>query len=90
MRLSVIEIVVGERMKAPDARRRLRYLASFRNDAGELCRRCVHEIAIPERLLCDPACVARVVAHVVRGLLSEFAVPEPNRAEEPRGALPSP
>jgi hypothetical protein len=47
-------------------------------------------MAIPERSLYDPACIARVVAHVGQGLLSEFAVPEPNRVEEPRGALPSP
>jgi hypothetical protein len=90
MRLSAIEIVVGERMEEPDTRRRLSYLASFWNDAEEPCRSCVHEMTIPERSLNDPACMARVVAHVVRGLLSEFSDPEPHRVEEPRGALPSP
>jgi len=44
-------------------------------------------MTIPEWSLCDPACIARVVAHVVGGLLSEFDGLEPDC--EPPGALPS-
>lgn len=89
MRLTDIEIVVGERIEAPEPRRRLRCLAAFRNDSGELCRSCVHEMGIPERALCDPDCIARIVAHVVRGLISEFAGSKPDRVEEADGIIPS-
>jgi hypothetical protein len=89
MRLSAIEIIVGGRVEDPERRRRLSYLASSQNDAREPCRRCVHEMAIPERSLCDATRIARVVAHVLRRLLSEFSGPEPDCVEEPGGALPS-
>jgi len=88
MRLSAIEIVVGGRTEAPETRRRLSYLVLFRNEGPQSLCRCVHEMWIPERALCDPPCIARVVAHVVSGLMSEFAGPEPGCLEEPGGVLP--
>jgi len=88
MRLSAIEIVVGGRTEAPETRRRLSYLVSFRNEGRQSRCRCVHEMWIPERALCDPACIARVVAHVVSGLMSEFASPEPYHGEESSGVFP--
>ena len=81
MRLSAIEIVVGGWTEAPQIRRRLCYLVSFRNEGRQSQCRCVHEMWIPERALCDPACIARVVAHVVSGLMPEFAGSETGRAE---------
>ena len=62
MRLSAIEIVVGERTEAPETRRRLSYLVSFRNEGRQSRRRCVHEMWILERVLYDPACLARAAA----------------------------
>ena len=88
MRLIAIEIVVGARTEAPETRRLLSSVVSFRNDGRQSRRRCVHEMWIPERALCDPACIARVVAHVVSGLMSEFAGPESGSMKEPSGVLP--
>lgn len=88
MRLSSIEIVVGGQTEAPETRRRLCYLVSFRNEGRQSRCRCVHEMWIPERALCDPDCIARVVAHVVSGLMSEFAGSELGCVEEPGGVLP--
>jgi len=88
MRLSAIEIVVGERTEALGTRRRLSCLVSFGNEGREPRSRCVHEMWIPERVLCDPACIAHVVAHVVCGLISEFAGTEPGRVDELNGGLP--
>jgi len=60
---------------------------SFRNEGRQSRRRRVHEMWILERVLCDPACIARVVAHVVRGLMTEFAGPVPRGVVAPGGVL---
>lgn len=88
MRLSSIEIVVGGPIEAHETRRRLRYLVSFRNEGRQSLCRCIHEMWIPEPALCDPPCIARVVAHVVSGLMSDFADPEPGYMDEPDGLFP--
>jgi hypothetical protein len=70
MRLSGIEIVVGEPSENVTASRELSYRLSFRNDAGEECLRR-HESFVLERTLYDAAAIARIVGDILRGLLAE-------------------
>jgi hypothetical protein len=72
MRLSEIEVVVGERSEKLPTCRHLSYRVSFKDDAGEKCQH-QHESLVHERALYDSAGIARVVAHVVRGLLMDHA-----------------
>jgi CxxC-x17-CxxC domain-containing protein len=94
MRLSGIEIVVGEPSEKVPTRRRLHYIVSFKNDAGEECQQR-HETLVHEQALHDAPGIARIVAHVVRGLMIEDAdadalLLEPvTRAAAPRARAPS-
>lgn len=74
MRLSEIEIVVGEPSEKLPTCRHLSYRMSFKDDAGEECQH-QHESLVHERALYDSAGIARIVAHVVRGLLLDDAGP---------------
>ena len=74
MRLNGIEILVGARSKKSPLCMHLNYLVSFQNDMGQECQRhretLVHELALG-----DPKAIARIVAHVVCGLIKEDVEP---------------
>jgi hypothetical protein len=75
MRLSVIEVVVGEPSEKLPTFRHLSYRVSFKDEAGEECQQ-QHESLMPERAVYDSVGIARIVAHVVRGLLMDYAGPD--------------
>src|SRR5579862_1819473 len=81
MRLSGIEIVVGEPSEKLPTRRRLNYIVSFKNDAGGECQQR-HETLVHEQALHDTPGIARIVAQVVHGLMIEAAAAgrEPDQA----------
>ena len=72
MRLSAIEIEVGDLSENLPTCRRLNYLVSFRNEAGEDCQRR-HETLVNEQAFDDTPGIARIVSHAVRDLLIEEA-----------------
>jgi hypothetical protein len=72
MKLSGIEIVVGEPPETLTAARQLSCHMSFTSDAGEECWRR-HESLVNEQVLYHAADIARLVSDLLRGLLAEDA-----------------
>ena len=72
MRLNGIEIVVGEASANLPTCRHLSYIVSFENDTGDECQRR-HETLVQEHVLNKAEEIARIVAHVVRGMMVEDA-----------------
>jgi hypothetical protein len=72
MTLNGIEIEVGMPSEKHPTCRHLTFIVSFENDSGKECLQR-EEILLHERVLYDPAGIARIVVHVLRGLLMEIA-----------------
>jgi hypothetical protein len=82
MRLNGIEITVGDPSEKLPTRRHLDYLVSFKNDAGEECQ-LSEETLVLEQALNDVPGIARIMAHMVRGLMIEDADPDAVRRPAP-------
>lgn len=96
MKLSGIEIVVGEPSETLTAARQLSCHVSFKKDAGEECWRR-HESLVKEQVLYDAAGIARLVSDVLRGLFAEDAAaigtrlpPAGSRPGKPDRSNPTP
>jgi hypothetical protein len=83
MRLSGIEITVGDPFEKLPIRRNLEYLVSFKNDVGEECR-LKKETLVLEQALNDVQGIARIVALFVLGLMIEDADPGAVRRPVPQ------